>query len=101
MNNKKISDKEILIRVMDAIPINASMLAREINVSKAALYEVTQERNILSKKMKLKIIERFPQINIDYLNTGLGDICIKKHVDVYKKLDLLEEKINYLIKKLE
>ena len=91
-NNNKISDKEILKNICKNINRSIPMLAEDLKIKKQALYEVTNGRNCLSSRIKSKILDKFPNVNLEYLETGIGDIIIKNNPE-----KSIENKFNILI----
>jgi hypothetical protein len=68
-----MTPSEIMHKMIDALNINITILADEINEKKATLYQVTSGRNGISKRLANKIKDRYPQVNINFLLKGEGE----------------------------
>ena len=68
--------KEILVRLqvlMDKHNLTPSVLANEINVSRAALSHIMAGRNNPSTEVIIKLLNRFQDIDANWLLTGKGE----------------------------
>lgn len=72
---EKIADKDILANVIKALGMTKSKFAGSLNYkSLATVYNVLYGINNLSEEMLFKITDAFPQVNVNYLSTGEGEI---------------------------
>ena len=87
-NNNPISDKEILNNIAKAVNRSITMLAEELDEKKGTLYQITTGRNHISTRIKAKILETYPNVSPDYIETGIGDVIAKRpseQNDVFKE----------------
>lgn len=73
MKKKTKTDSQIIHELIEALNVNISILAKEINAKRGTLYQVTSGNNSLSTNIKNKIVKRYPQVSMEFLNTGEGD----------------------------
>lgn len=72
MKKKTKTDRQIIHELIEALNINISILAEEINAKRGTVYQVTSGNNSLSTNLKNKIVKRYPQVSMKFLNTGEG-----------------------------
>ena len=66
--------KAQLIKLMDQFGLTATRFADEIGVQRSSISHILSERNRPSYDFILKIINRYPEINSDWLLTGKGEM---------------------------
>ena len=93
---KKINDSVILRTIATHINYSIPQLATEIGMVHNSLYDITAARKKISNKVKSKLLNRFENINPEYLNTGTGEVILNKHVGIEEKIALLTKKIEEL-----
>lgn len=69
-------------QLIDALGITQKDFAQQIGTSAAALSHITSGRNRPSLELVLKILNKHPNINSDWLLFGKGDMVKKQHKDV-------------------
>jgi len=104
-----LSDKKILNNVAKAVNRSITMLAEDMNEKKGTLYQITTGRNNISTRIKAKLLENFPTLNRNYIETGTGDIISKRpkagddtfQEEVFMQLALLNKKVSLLNEKID
>jgi len=71
--------KERIIQIMNEEGLNHSRFAEEIGIQRAAMSHITSGRNNPSLDVVNKILERFKQINPDWLLSGNGNMKRESH----------------------
>jgi len=74
--NKKMIDR--IKKLLEKEQLSPSQFADEINIQRSSLSHVLSGRNKPSLDFVMKIKQRFPDINLDWLIFGDGDMLIKK-----------------------
>ena len=65
-------------KLLEKDQLSPSQFADEINIQRSSLSHVLSGRNKPSLDFVMKIKQRFPEINLDWLIFGDGDMLIKK-----------------------
>lgn len=103
---KTKTDSQIIHELIEALNVNISILAKEINAKRGTLYQVTSGNNSLSTNIKNKIVKRYPQVSMEFLNTGEGkpilsldniltsDPSNNIEEEIYRQITLLNLKVN-------
>ena len=68
---------ERLGRFIESTSMNKSQFAECINFNSGALYTVLRGKNGVSMEMALAIKNKFPDLSLDWLFTGEGQMAIK------------------------
>jgi len=71
--------KERIIQIMNQEGLNHSRFAEEIGIQRAAMSHITSGRNNPSMDVVIKILERFDNINPDWLIFGKGNMMRDNH----------------------
>lgn len=103
-----VSDKDILKNIAKAVNRSITMLAEDLDEKPGTLYQITTGRNNISARVKASIIDTYPTVNPNYIETGTGDIIVKSHneindafaEEVYMQLARLNKKVDVLSDKL-
>lgn len=66
--------KDRIIQVMEREGMNPSRFAEEIGIQRASMSHITSGRNNPSLDVLMKILERFPNVNADWLLFGKGNM---------------------------
>ena len=66
--------KEQLKEIMNHYGLNATRFSDEIGVQRSSISHILSGRNQPSYEFILKIIKSFPEINVEWLITGKGNI---------------------------
>lgn len=66
--------KDRVIQVMEREGMSPSRFAEEIGIQRAAMSHITSGRNKVSLDVVMKILDRFPYVNSDWLLFGKGNI---------------------------
>lgn len=106
--NNPISDKDIINNVAKAVNRNITMFSEDLGEKKGTLYQITTGRNHISARIKAKIIEVYPNVNPDYIETGEGQIILKNpgeqddafKEEVYMQLAKIDKKVSMLTDKI-
>lgn len=69
-------------QLIDALGITQKDFANQIGISPAALSHVTSGRNRPSLELVLKILNKHPHVNSDWLLFGKGTMVKQQHKDV-------------------
>ena len=77
-------------KIMETKELNAAQFADEIGVQRSALSHVLSGRNNPSLDFMLKIKTAYPEINLDWLLIGSGNMM--ENIDVGKPKQEIEEK---------
>ena len=72
-------------QLIDALGITQKDFAMQIGISPASLSHITSGRNRPSLELVLKILNKHPNINSDWLLFGKGDMVKRQHKDVVDK----------------
>lgn len=68
---KTLSDAQILQEVLDALNYNANSLNTKLGYSSAStIPHVLKGRNALSRGIKERLVNEFPNVNMNFLNNG-------------------------------
>ena len=101
-------DKRIL-NLVEFLNIPAVPLAVEVGVSRSALHNILKGHiKVVSNKLALKIVNRFPNVSYRYLVTGVGSlsqtnpenqnehqaIILNNQFEILKKLDEISKKLD-------
>ncbi|MDL2245497.1 helix-turn-helix domain-containing protein [Parabacteroides sp. OttesenSCG-928-J18] len=70
--------RERIIQIMEQEKLNYSRFAEEINIQRAAMSHIINGRNNPSLDVITKILQRFPEINTDWLLFGKGRMIEEK-----------------------
>jgi plasmid maintenance system antidote protein VapI len=79
--------KDRIIRLMETEGFPSSKFADEIGIQRAVISHITTGRNEPSKDVIIKILERFPDINPDWLLLGRGNMRRNKTDDVPRRTE--------------
>ena len=77
--------KERIIQIMNQEELNHSRFAEEIGIQRAAMSHITSGRNNPSMDVVIKILERFDNINPDWLIFGKGNMMRDNHQAYFPK----------------
>ncbi len=89
------------VQLMEIKNVNPSELADKWNVSKQQISNITTGRNKIGIKILHKIIDFFPDLNLNWLIKGEGDIWEKEFNDLELRNNELLDKIELLQSRLE
>ncbi len=78
--------------------LNLSSFAREIGFTPAGLNNIANNKNTASWDLLVRIAERFPHINMNWLVSGRGDMLNPKEGEITKAM--LEQKLDSLNRQL-
>lgn len=107
--NNSLSDKDILKNIAKAVNRSITMFAEDLGEKPGTLYQITTGKNRISARIKANIIDTFPTVNPDYIESGEGDIIIKQFNDndnelfneaVFMHLAKLDKKVDALSNKI-
>jgi plasmid maintenance system antidote protein VapI len=91
MNNKKLSDAEILKNVLDKTRHTPYSLAKEMGISSPGLYQIIKGEQKLTNNVISRIINKIPEINESFLKYGQGSVLIYKTSAESEELKELKE----------
>lgn len=83
--------KDQLIKIMTHFNINATRFADEIGVQRSSISHILSGRNKPSYDFIIKVIEKYPSLNLSWLLTGKGNMILDAEDDG-KPVD--EEKVH-------
>ena len=66
--------KERLSKIIAAEGLTSSLLAEELGVQRSGISHILSGRNLPSFDFLLKLLERFPKLNAEWLITGQGSM---------------------------
>lgn len=67
--------KERILKIMEKEGLTSSRFAESIGIQRSAMSHIIAERNNPSLDVVIKILERYPYINSDWLLSGKGEMC--------------------------
>lgn len=81
--DRNVDAPAIIKAVMDAVGMNAPAFANAIGINYQRVYDLMRGRTKkFNPGVANLICQRFPQINISYLYTGMGDVTLPKPEDI-------------------
>lgn len=90
--DRNVDAPAIIKAVMDAVGMNAPAFANAIGINYQRVYDLMRGRTKkFNPGVANLICRRFPQINISYLYTGLGDVTIPVTEAAQQKEDPADE----------
>lgn len=69
--------KDRLKKFIDYLGVSITVFEQQINVANGAIYKILQGKNGVTLATLLKILERFPMLNFDWLVSGRGSMLVK------------------------
>ena len=95
--------KERIIQIMNQEGLNHAKFAEEIGIQRAAMSHITSGRNNPSMDVVIKILERFKQINPDWLIFGTGNMTrenfqasLPKQADLFANPPYIPQEKKYI-----
>ncbi|MBL4569512.1 MAG: hypothetical protein JKY69_07780 [Flavobacteriaceae bacterium] len=104
MNNKKLTDAEILKYVLEKTRNTPYSLAKEIGIASPGLYQIIKGKQKLTNNVICRIENKFPDINESFLRYGVGSVLIYKtslKSDQLKELKEIITNIGMQLQKIE
>ena len=101
-----MKSKERLELLIKELNTSSYKLARDLEYGNpTVIYHVINGRNGISHKLAENIVNKYPKVNIKWLLDGDGEMFINENdiegnIDVFKRLDILEKKIDLILSKL-
>ncbi len=81
--------KEVVVErfkeIMEKLEIDATTLSKKIGVEPSSISHILSGRNKPSFNFLSKLAETFPQLNINWLVTGKGEMLIDKNINYVKQ----------------
>ena len=92
--------KEQILRLMEAEKLSPAKFADEIGVQRSNISHILSERNKPSYDFIMRILDRFKNINPEWLLTGLGNIYKSETVQYSDLFDLADKTTGKTIQQL-
>jgi len=81
--------KEVVVErfkeIMEKLEMDATTLSKKIGVEPSSISHILSGRNKPSFNFLSKLAETFPQLNINWLVTGKGEMLIDKNINYVKQ----------------
>jgi len=99
-------------RLLKELKINANQLAKELNISQPTIAKTLSGATLPSSKLFVPLLEKYPNVNLNWLISGKGEMFIlenpvdKDYLDrladsLERENDMLRERIDGLAAELE
>lgn len=108
------TEAERLQIIIDSLGLNAHSFSQELELkSSGTIYHILNGINGISYGMKMKILKKFPKLNIDFIDTGLGNVFKEKQetnkndlsfselFEMPNQLQRIENKLDTLLKLMQ
>lgn len=86
-NSKKLTDSEIMIKLLDRLRYSANAMSKKLKVTPSAIYHIMNGQNSISNDMAYKIIDLFPEVNYMFLKKGEEPILISRALPSQSKAE--------------
>lgn len=76
----KLTDAEILEKIIFELHTNKHTFAKKLGYSHGAfIYQVTKGEKAFPDKLKTKILAMYPEVNVDFIENGIGPVLMQKY----------------------
>lgn len=83
---------ERILLVLKIKNLSPSKFADEIGIQRSSMSHIMSGRNLPSLDLVMKIINKFPDINLEWLLMGIGQMIKTKQIDLFEQPLIVDEK---------
>ncbi len=73
-----MTEKERLVKLMDELQVNAKAFAEEVGIQPGTISNIMKERNKPSLEVMQRVLNRYSQVNPEWLICGTGSMWRQK-----------------------
>ncbi len=73
-----MTEKERLVKLMDELQVNAKSFAEEVGIQPGTISNIMKERNKPSLEVMQRVLNRYSQVNPEWLICGTGSMWRQK-----------------------